>query len=127
MRKILHFCLITAFFSFPSCRGFQAMNDVVCARKINTIVSKELRKNFDGDYDSIKKDIKIMMKFYINENGKADSIVFVKSNLGEKGINEELVINSLMKKRFGCIREVYYSNKNKPDAVTIIFNTELVN
>jgi hypothetical protein len=103
------------------------MNDVDCLKKVNTIVSKELKKEFDGDYDLIKKDIKIMMKFYIKENGKADSIVFVKSNLEEKGINEELIINSLMEQDYGCIREIYYAHKPNPDEVTIIFNPELCN
>jgi len=119
--------LLIAIFFFFSCGNSRIMNDVDCARKVNTIVSKELKKEFNGDYDSIKKDIKIMMKFYIKENGKADSIVFVKSNLREKGINEKLIINSLMKQSYRCIREVYYTHKPYPDDVTIIFNPELIN
>jgi len=50
------------------------------------------------DYDLIKEDIKIIMKFYIQENGRVDSIVVLKSNLYEKGIDESLVISNLEKK-----------------------------
>jgi len=73
------------------------MNDADCLRKINTLIANELDKNH-VDYDLIKEDIKIIMKFYIQENGRVDSIVVLKSNLYEKGIDESLVISNLEKK-----------------------------
>ncbi len=100
------------------------MNDVDCLRKINTLIANELNKNH-ADYDLIKEDIKIIMKFYIQKNGMVDSIVVIKSNLQEKGIAESLIINSLEKKRYKCIREVYYRQKPQPDEVTIICNPKL--
>lgn len=127
MRKLIYIYFLIATFSFFSCKSSRVTNDVDCLRKVNTIVSEELRKEFEGDYDSVKKDIKIMMKFYVNKNGKADSIVFVRSNLKEKGISEKEIIRGLMKQSYKCIREVYYSRKPNPDDVTIIYNPDLSN
>ena len=100
------------------------VNDVDCLKKINTLIAKELDKNHEK-YDSINEDIKIIMKFYVQENGKTDSIVVLKSNLNEKGIDERLIIDNLEKKRYKCIREVYYGHEPEPDDVTIIFNSKL--
>ena len=127
MRKLIYIYFLIATFSFFSCKSSRVTNDVDCLRKVNTIVSEELRKEFKGDYDSVKKDIKIMMKFYVNKNGKADSIVFSRSNLKEKDISEKEIISGLMKQSYKCIREVYYSHKPNPDYVTIIYNSDLSN
>lgn len=127
MRKLIYIYFLIATFSFFSCKSSRVTNDVDCLRKVNTIVSEELRKEFKGDYDSVKKDIKIMMKFYVNKNGKADSIVFARSNLKEKDISEKEIISGLMKQSYKCICEVYYSHKPNPDYVTIIYNPDLSN
>jgi len=125
MKMLIYIYLLIAVLFLFSCRTSGVMNDTDCLRKVNKIVSKELKKEYSGDSNLVIKDIKIMMKFYINENGKADSIVFVKSNLNEKDINEKLIINRLMRQRYKCIREIYYTHKPSPDEVTIIFNPDL--
>ncbi|NLV39448.1 MAG: hypothetical protein GXY66_09625 [Bacteroidales bacterium] len=123
MRKLNYVSLIVIFL-FGGCASGRTMNDADCLRKINTLIANELDKNH-VDYDLIKEDIKIIMKFYIQENGRVDSIVVLKSNLYEKGIDESLVISNLEKKRYKCLREVYYGQKPEPDYITIIFNPKL--
>ena len=122
---IIIFCFGITFFN--SCKNIQTpSNDVACLRKINTIVSKELEKEFPKNFDSIQKEVKLFMNFYIQEKGYVDSIVFVKSNLKTLGVNEEKIVRNLEKYHFECLWNVYYEQKLKPDFVSVVFNPKLI-
>lgn len=125
MKGLIYLYFLIALLFLLSCGTTGVITDTDCLRKVNTIVASELKKEYVNDSDFVIKDIKILMKFYIKENGKADSIVFIKSNLNEKGINEEKIINTLMKQSYKCIRLIYYAQKPYPDEVTIVFNPDL--
>nr|WP_320022247.1 hypothetical protein [uncultured Draconibacterium sp.] len=126
MKNLTYICSLVITLLLWGCGSTRVMNDVDCLRKVNALIARELGANCKN-YDSIKEDIEIIMKFYVQENGKADSIVVLKSNLNEKGIDESLIIDNLEKKRYKCIREVYYSHNPNPDYVTIIYNPDLSN
>lgn len=126
MKELIYFSFLIAILFLLGCVTHGVMmTDTDCLRKVNTIVANELKEDYVNDSVFDIKDIKILMKFYIKENGKADSIVFIQSNLNEKGINEKQLINRLMKQSYKCIRLIYYAHKPYPDEVTIVFNPNL--
>ena len=128
MNKVIFIFSISLLVFSNSCGNtHNSSDDVACLKTVNKDISKELRKELGDRYDSIKGDIKLIMKFYVRKNGYVDSIVFVKSNLPNVGVNEELIRNNLMKKEYKCIWDVYYGKKIKPDNVTVIFNPRLDN
>ena len=122
-KELLFFITIIV---FNACSTIKAQNDVACLSKVNTIVSKEINKEFKSEDDSWKGEAKLFMKFYVNETGHADSIVFANSNLSNLGIDEDKLRNNLMNYEYQCIRDVYYSSQLKPDFVVITFNPNLV-
>jgi len=124
MGKIL---LLITIFVFNACSVTKAQNDLECLSNVNAVVVKELNKEFKSEDDSLKKKAKFYMKFYVNETGRADSIVFVNSNLSKLGVDEDNLINNLLSHEYQCIRDVYYSDKLKPDFVVVTFNPDLVN
>ncbi len=102
-------------------------DDVSCLRKINTDITKEMRKQIGDEYDFKKTNIKLILQFYINANSNADSIVVSKSNLKEFSIDEKELVKNLEKYKYGCLREVYYNKELKPNYITVIFNPKLIN
>ncbi len=126
MRNFIFF--LSFLFFCNHCATSQVItDDVECLKKINTMVSNELKRELSNNYEIVIEDIKVIMEFYINESGKADSIVFIRSDLQEFNVKDNLIINSLMKERYDCLKNVYYKDKLKPDNVTVIFNPELSN
>ena len=126
MGKIIFVLCLSLFVLLNCCTSSQMiMDDVTCFKIINTEVSKGIKKEFGTEYGTIKEDIKLIMEFYIRENGGVDSIIFVKSNLFKLGVDENLIIDKLMKKRYKCIWDIYYTKELKPDNVVVIFNSKL--
>lgn len=102
-------------------------NDVSCLRKINTDITKELKRQIGNEYDLKKANIKLILKFYVNAKSKTDSIVIFKSNLKELSLDEKAFVKNLENYKYRCIREVYYNKELKPTSITVIFNPRLVN
>ena len=122
-------CILLIFFLIiSSCICTQVpIDDVTCFREINTELSKEFEKKLKEEYNFIKTELKLIMQFYIRENGRPDSIIIVRSNLSDYGISEEFIINKLMRRKYKCLWDVYYTEDIKPTGVTVIFNPKLCN
>jgi hypothetical protein len=127
-KKILRLAQAIIILLNCSCIASKDVNDdITCLRKINTDITKEIRKQIGDEYDSKKTNIKLILQFYINANSNADSIVVSKSNLKEFSIDEKELVKNLEKYKYDCMREVYYNKELKPNYITVIFNPKLIN
>jgi hypothetical protein len=126
MKEIAFTIYLCGYLLFVSCTNTKRqVNDVSCLRVINSEISKELEKELGQKYKSIKDQIRLVIKFYIDGRGSADSIVFVKSNLQNFDINEDILIQALERMNYKCLRDVFYNEKLKPDNIIVTFNPEL--
>ena len=127
MKEFLFAICISGFLLLGSCSNTKPLvTDITCFREINTEIAKRLEIEIGSKYDSIKAQVKLVMEFSISDNGRADSIFFVKSNLREFDINESNLIEVLKKKDYKCLRDVYYTDQLKPESIVVIFNPELI-
>lgn len=97
-----------------------------CLKDYNTFIKKKIKQQ-NCKYNSIQDSLKFIIKFEINENGNFISIEIVKSNFKKYNIDEEKVLKKLKKYKIPCLYNTYYSEKEKPDKVILVFNNELVN
>lgn len=125
--KILIYAILVVTLSAMNSYSISNLNndDANCLKKINTLISKELKNQFRNRYSQRKYDIKLILRFYISSMGKADSIVVAKSNLLKLGIDEKRIVRNLISNRYDCLWEVYYSNDLKPSYVIVVFNPKL--
>ena len=101
------------------------MNTADCTRELNSFLCEEFKREYDGDFDSIKYDIRFFVGLYLQENGNVDSIKVLISNLNSFNINEDRIVNKLLKKKYTCWAYVYYRSEIKPWRITYPFSPKL--
>lgn len=110
-----------------SCKQSQVtISDANCFRQVNHKISRALKQQLGDKYQSIESQVKLIIHFYFDGNGKIDSITFVKSNLLEVGIDESNINNLLVKGDYKCLWEIYYKEKLRPDFVVVSFSPKLL-
>lgn len=101
------------------------MNAADCTRELNSFLCEEFKREYDGDFDSIKYDIRFFVALYLQENGNVDSIEVLLSNLNSFNINEDRIVNKLRKKKYTCVAYVFYRSEIKPERITYPFSPKL--
>ncbi len=101
------------------------MNTADCTRELNSFLCEEFKSEYDGDFDSIKYDIRFIVGLYLQENGNVDSIEVLLSNLNSFNINEDRIVNKLRKKKYTCVAYVFYRSEIKPERITYPFSPKL--
>lgn len=103
---------------FSSCAAQK--NDIDCVREINKLVLVELTRQSSG-LDT--NEIQLILALYLPEtNTQLDSVVVLKSNLIEKGLDQNEVLKLLREMDSSCLSQVYAKGELNPDYVTYRFN-----
>ena len=118
-------CLTITIVLGCSSRKYVGMDTIDCTRELNSFLCEEFKNEYDGDFDSIKYDIRFIVGLYLQENGNADSIKVLVSNLNSFNINEDRIVNKLLKKKYTCWAYVYYRSEIKPWRITYPFSPKL--
>ena len=118
-------CLTITIVLGCSSRKYVGMNTADCTRELNSFLCEEFKREYDGDFDSIKYDIRFFVGLYLQENGNVDSIKVLISNLNSFNINEDRIVNKLLKKKYTCWAYVYYRSEIKPWRITYPFSPKL--
>ena len=102
------------------------MDAADCARELNSFLCEEFKSEYDGDFDSIKYDIRFIVGLYLQKNGNVDSIKVLVSNPNSFNINEDRIVNKLRKKKYTCAAYVYYRSEIKPSRITYRFSPKWI-
>lgn len=118
-------CLTITIVLGCSSRKYVGMNTADCTRELNSFLCEEFKSEYDGDFDSIKYDIRFFVALYLQENGNVDSIKVLISNLNSFNINEDRIVNKLRKKKYTCVAYVFYRSEIKPSRIIYPFSPKL--
>ena len=119
-------CLTITIVLGCSSRKYVGMDATDCARELNSFLCEEFKREYDGDFDSIKYDIRFFVGLYLQENGNVDSIKVLISNLNSFNINEDRIVNKLRKKKYTCAAYVFYRSEIKPWRITYRFSPKWI-
>ena len=119
-------CLTITIVLGCSSRKYVGMDAADCARELNSFLCEEFKSEYDGDFDSIKYDIRFIVGLDLQENGNVDSIKVLVSNLNSFNINEDRIVNKLRKKKYTCAAYVFYRSEIKPSRITYRFSPKWI-
>ncbi|MDX2001125.1 MAG: hypothetical protein SFW35_01750 [Chitinophagales bacterium] len=119
-------CLWVVLFMLSPYSLLAQTEEIECLKSFNSTVHQTLRDLTNNKVDVSSNSIRLIFEFFVSENGKIDSAVIKKSNLGTFGISETAVTAAIIGKPFPCLRDVYYKGELIPDKIVVPYNTNII-
>ena len=107
--------------------SFSQTNEILCLKKFNAVIYKSLADLRNNEIDISSENISLIFELNVSKCGIIDFVKIKKSNLNNFGISDSSVAFSIIRKKFPCLRDIYYQGSQKPDNIVVVYNTKILN